>query len=74
MEENLKVDKDFKDAFNLGYELAKNLNLRSPMFKNIEFGNSRMHAMQTGMAEYNTEITQKMDKSKNQDKGFNLPI
>tara|TARA_R110000868_G_scaffold67966_2_gene201201 strand:+ start:2846 stop:2980 length:135 start_codon:yes stop_codon:yes gene_type:complete len=44
------------------------------MFKNIEFGNSCMHAMQTGMAEYNTEITQKMDKSKNQDKGFNLPI
>ncbi|MCM4169809.1 hypothetical protein KCTC52924_03587 [Arenibacter antarcticus] len=64
MEENLKVDKDYKEAFNLGYELAKDLNLKSPMFKNIELGNSRMHTMQTGMAEYNREITQENVKDK----------
>jgi hypothetical protein len=57
MEENLKVDKDYMEAFNLGYELAKELKLMSPMFKNIESGNRRMHAMQTGMEEYSKEIT-----------------
>lgn len=57
MEENLKVDKDYMEAFNLGYELAKELKLISPMFKNIELGNRRMQAMQTGMEEYNKEIT-----------------
>ncbi|MCM4152942.1 hypothetical protein DHD05_15225 [Arenibacter sp. N53] len=57
MEENLKVDKDYIEAFNLGYELAKELKLRTPMFKNIESGNSRMQAMQTGMEEYSKEIT-----------------
>jgi hypothetical protein len=57
MEENLKVDKDYMEAFNLGYELAKELKLMSPMFKNIESGNRRMQAMQTGMEEYSKEIT-----------------
>lgn len=32
MEENLKVDEKLKKAFNLGYELAKELNLKKPMF------------------------------------------
>ncbi|MBC8769364.1 hypothetical protein H4O18_15310 [Arenibacter sp. BSSL-BM3] len=57
MEEHLKVDKDYIEAFNLGYELAKELKLKSPMFKNIELGNSRVHAIQTGMEEYSKEIT-----------------
>jgi len=57
MEENLKVDKDYMEAFNLGYELAKELKLMSPMFKNIESGNRPMQAMQTGMEEYIKEIT-----------------
>ena len=27
MNDEIKIDKDFKDAFNLGYELAKELNI-----------------------------------------------
>tara|TARA_R110002049_G_scaffold125135_1_gene280752 strand:+ start:7534 stop:7758 length:225 start_codon:yes stop_codon:yes gene_type:complete len=74
MNKEMIVDMDFLQAFNLGYELAKELNLTSPMFKDLNSGNSRMSAIQAGMAEYNKEITQKMDKSKNKDKGFNLSI
>ena len=57
MKENLKVDKDYMEAFNLGYQLAKELNIKSPMFKNIELDNSRMHALNTGMEEYSKEFT-----------------
>ena len=57
MEEHLKVDKDYLEAFNLGYELAKELKLKSPMFKNIESDNSRIHKLQMGMEEYCREIT-----------------
>lgn len=57
MQEHLKVDKDYMEAFNLGYELAKELKLKSPMFKIIESDNRRMHAMYTGMEEYSKEIT-----------------
>tara|TARA_R110000796_G_scaffold848_1_gene3234 strand:- start:313 stop:570 length:258 start_codon:yes stop_codon:yes gene_type:complete len=57
MEEHLKVDKDYLEAFNLGYELAKELKLKSPMFKNIESDNSRIHTLQMGMEEYCREIT-----------------
>jgi len=32
MEENLKFEKKFKREFNLGYELAKELDLKAPMF------------------------------------------
>ena len=58
MEENLKVDKDYKEAFNLGYELAKELNLTTPMFKDISSGNERINAMQVGMEQYSNEVTQ----------------
>ncbi|MCM4173004.1 hypothetical protein DHD32_16065 [Arenibacter sp. TNZ] len=57
MEENLKVDKDYMEAFNLGYELAKELNLKSPMFKEVNSKNERMNAIQSGMEQYNREIT-----------------
>ncbi|MDL5514391.1 hypothetical protein QSE00_21435 [Arenibacter sp. M-2] len=57
MEEHLKVDKDYLEAFNLGYELAKELKLKSPMFKNIESDISRIHTLQIGMEEYCKEIT-----------------
>jgi len=68
MEENLKVDYDYMEAFNLGYELAKELKLISPMFKNIDLGNSRMQAMKTGMEEYNKEITLNKNLSLNNSK------
>ena len=62
MEENLKVDKDYKEAFNLGYELAKELNLTTPMFKDISLGNERINAMQVGMEQYSNELTQEQHK------------
>jgi hypothetical protein len=88
MKENLKVDKDYIEAFNLGYELAKELKLMSPMFKNIESGNRRMQAMQTGMEEYSKEITthknlsldgreiisEELNKSSEEEKGNELSI
>ena len=62
-----KVDKDFKKAFNLGYELAKELDLKSAMFKNQNAANSPSNAMHVGMLQYIDEISHskklKVDKS-----------
>ncbi len=62
MEENLKVDKDYLEAFNLGYELAKELNLKTPMFKDLESENVRIIAMNQGITHYQLEITQERNK------------
>lgn len=58
MEENIKVDKDYKKAFNLGYELANELNLKTPMFEDLNVGNDRMSALRSGMVQYSIEIGQ----------------
>lgn len=58
MEENLKVDKDYKTAFNLGYELAKELDLTTPMFKDLDSDNESIKAMQAGMKQYSNEVIQ----------------
>ena len=44
MEENIKIDEEYKKAFNLGYELAKELNLTTPMFKNVASTDDHMNA------------------------------
>lgn len=62
MMEEIKVDKNYMEAFNLGYELAKELNLKSPMFKEINSGNERMNAMQAGMEQYREEISFEINK------------
>ena len=88
MSEETKVDKDYKEAFNLGYELAKELNLKAPMFKEINEGHSRMGAMQAGMAKYSNDMEQgqvnenvenftlvkhqRIEAKKNKDKGNGL--
>ena len=64
MSDEIKIDKNYKEAFNLGYELAKELNLRSPMFNDSKIGDDRLGAMQAGMAEYSDEISQEKDKNK----------
>ena len=51
------VNKDYLEAFNLGYELAKELNLKSSMLNSIELSTDRMEAMQAGMLEHSNEIT-----------------
>lgn len=57
MEENLKIDKDYKKAFNLGYELAKELNLKAPMFEEFDSSNESMNAIQDGVGAYIKEAT-----------------
>ena len=89
MEENLKVNKDYIEAFNLGYELAKELRLKSPMFENVKSGNDRMNAMQAGMEQFSKEISKEKNnentidlqnggitskKNKDSEKGFDLSI
>ncbi len=89
MSEETKVDKDYKEAFNLGYELAKELSLKSPMFKEVSSGNNRMNAMQAGMEQHSKEIVKERNKEnvlgldndnmapkehKDKGKGFDLSI
>ncbi|WP_086476619.1 hypothetical protein [Arenibacter amylolyticus] len=56
MKEEIKVDRDYLQAFNLGYELAKELNLSTPMFKGLDSEDIKLNALQAGMAEYNNEL------------------
>tara|TARA_R110002051_G_scaffold86498_3_gene152394 strand:+ start:471 stop:740 length:270 start_codon:yes stop_codon:yes gene_type:complete len=89
MEENTKVDSNYLTAFNLGYELAKDLNLKSPMFKDVNSKNDRMNAMQAGMKQYSKEIEVQKNRGstldlniinsipkeqKNKGKGFDISI
>lgn len=71
MNDQTKVNGDYKEAFNLGYELAKELNLKTPMFENMDLGNNRMNAMQAGMAEYSNGIAQKKKKGMDKSLGVN---
>ena len=63
MDEQTKVDGDYKEAFNQGYELAKELGLKPEVLKDISAGNNRMQAMKEGMEEYEKELS----KSKEQE-------
>ena len=65
MEEVIKVDEKFKHAFNLGYQLAEELNLKSPMLENQEkiMPSNPMHL---GMQQFIDEA--KLSKNKRQDK------
>ncbi|TLP70703.1 hypothetical protein [Maribacter sp. ACAM166] len=70
MNEETKVDKDYKEAFNLGYELAKELSLKSPMFKKVSSGNNRMNAMQAGMRQYSQNIAKEKNKELDESQKF----
>jgi hypothetical protein len=52
MEENLKVDEKFRRAFNLGYEVAKELDLKTPMFQNESSDITLKSSMQAGMFQF----------------------
>ncbi len=52
MEENLKVDQKFKRAFNLGYEVAKELDLKTPMFQNESSDITLKSPIQAGMFQF----------------------
>lgn len=58
-----KVDKDYLKAFNLGYEIAKDLSLKSPMFKDQNVDENNENAMQAGMLEFVKENQQNIEVS-----------
>lgn len=62
MTEETRIDKDYLEAFNLGYELAKELNLKPPVFKDLKSENHRITAVNDGMTLYQLEITQEKNK------------
>lgn len=65
MEENLKVDEKFKRAFNLGYEVAKELDLKTPMLQNEGSDITAKSSIHTGMFQFVQERQAVMDKMLN---------
>ena len=64
MEEKTSVDKDYKEAFNQGYLLSKELGLKPEVLEGLSTGKNRMEAMQDGMKQYAKETA---GKSKSKD-------
>jgi len=64
MNGEIKVDKDYKDAFNLGYELAQELKLKSQMFQGKDYDNSHINVMNVWMTAFVEEVTSENTKSK----------
>lgn len=60
--EETKVDKDYVEAFNQGYEVAKELGLKPDTLSGINAGNNRIQAMKDGMEQYGREQTQEKNK------------
>ena len=67
-----KVNEDYKEAFNQGYELSKELGLKPNILENIGAGNNRMKAMQDGMEQFQKDNT--FEKEKRQDKNIIPPF
>jgi len=63
MEESVKVDEKFKRAFNLGYEVAKDLNLKTPMFQNESSDITLKSPMQAGMFQFVQDKQAVLDKT-----------
>ncbi|THV60823.1 hypothetical protein EZV76_00335 [Flagellimonas alvinocaridis] len=75
MEEEIRVDKDFKNAFNLGYCVAKELKLKTTILKDQEklMSNSPIHmGMQQFIDESKLSKNIKKKESLNQRAGDNL--
>lgn len=65
MEESVKVDEKFKRAFNLGYEVAKELDLKTPMFQYENSDITLKSPIQAGMFQFVRERQAVMDKKIN---------
>ncbi|MEO9803452.1 MAG: hypothetical protein ABJF04_09405 [Reichenbachiella sp.] len=63
-DKDLHVDDEFKQSFNDGYTLAKELGMNTNSLKDISAGNQRMIAMRKGMEEFQKEIVMKKEKDK----------
>ncbi|MEM9389283.1 MAG: hypothetical protein AAGA02_02345 [Bacteroidota bacterium] len=57
MSEETKVDRDYKEAFNQGYEVAKELGLKPDALEGINAGNNRIQGIKDGMEQYSKELT-----------------
>jgi len=64
MEQEIKSDKDYIEAFNQGYELAKELGLKPDILDGLKAGKHRYMAMKEGMEQYGRELTKTKDKDK----------
>jgi hypothetical protein len=62
MKKEITSDKDYIEAFNQGYELAKELGLKPDVLKDLVSGNHRMEAMKEGMEQYGKELVLEKDK------------
>lgn len=75
MDGSNKISNEYKKAFNLGYELAKELGLRSPMFKSNNIYNSPSNAIEDGMLQFISEMERlkklDIDRLTSQDKKRN---
>ena len=80
MTEVTKIDRNYLEAFNLGYEMAKELDLKSPILNDIDLGTDYMKSIHDGMLQYNSENEQRLEQNisnkavKDKDQGFNLSI
>jgi len=63
MEESLKVDEKFKKAFNLGYEVAKELDLKTPMFQKKGSDITLKSPVQAGIFRFVQDRQAGLDKS-----------
>jgi len=67
-----KIDSKYKRAFNLGYEMAKELNLKNPMFKGQDAAQNSTNAMQAGILQHINEVA--LSRNRNIDKSVNRKI
>lgn len=58
-----KVDEKCKKGYNLGYEIAKELNLKTPLFDDSGVKNSSSNAIQAGMIQFLNEIKPSISKN-----------
>ena len=63
MDEYLKVDGKFKRAFNLGYEVATELDLKTPMFQNGSSEITLKSAIQAGIFQFVKDKQAVLDKT-----------
>lgn len=63
MDEDLKIEEKFKKAFNLGYEVAKELDLKTPMFQNESSDIALKSPMQAGMFQFVQDKQAVLDKT-----------
>ena len=66
MEEKIKLDKDYLEHINEGYNLSKELGLSPDILEGLSAGNNRIKAMKEGMELHRKERA--LEKNKSQEK------